>query len=89
MVAHHKIFIFGKRVGAEIGRIIENNYVLWPDFLQLLVEEKDFTPERYDPDEEPPRYVFDPSNFTEPLELLMTPGESPLFERYNPYYMFW
>ena len=69
--------------------ILERGDDLWQNFLKILIEDENFTPERYDQDEEPPRYVFEPSNLSPILKFLSTEGESILFERYNPHYLFY
>jgi hypothetical protein len=69
--------------------ILEKRNWLWLDFLSLVVNEQDFTPERYDPDEEPPRYAFNASNLSDLMRILMDRGEHVLLERYDPYYMFY
>lgn len=74
---------------ANVADILEGAAQLWQNFVSLLISEKDFTPVRYDPDEEPPRYELDTSDLSGLMQILTTRSQNVLLERYDPYYMFY
>jgi len=77
------------RLHTQSTAIAEKRYALWERFLELIVCEKEFTPERYDRFDEPPKNVFDCRDISEPIKILSLLGEKPIFERYKPYYLFY
>ena len=69
--------------------LVELRSKLWRDFISLVSCNKEFTPDKYDSEKEPPRYDFDSENTEKIYKLLLTGRQTVLFEKYNPYYMFY
>ena len=74
-----KEVLFQNRVFVSVCRatdLLERRESLWKSFLATLLAQNDFVPVAFDPEEEPPRYVFDPSDVSGPMQLLMRRSES-------------